>query len=153
MFNTIHTEYKNGKIVMNFDLADTSDFDIEILKNVMGVQFVKKVQEEIIKPTVFIPNEFELEENEGMFIDIYYKMEDVKYPHIEVKDGDKDFLTDDGEIGKNLFFVEKEDNTLSITFSSLVVLNQEGELESIFDYQDKKIQNLFESLVLKLIKE
>ena len=151
MLDIMTTTYKNEKIKTSFDLKNTKDLNIEELIDNINKSFVKKTIEEIIKPTVFIPNEFELVENEGMFIDVYYNMENVKYPNEYTEQLDKEYLTDDGEIGKNLFFIEMEDGVLNIEFTSLVILTEEDEIISIWEYKDGVILKMFKDLLNELI--
>ena len=151
MLDIMTTTYKNEKIKTSFDLKNTKDLNIEELIDNINKSFVKKTIEEIIKPTVFIPNEFELVENEGMFIDVYYNMENVKYPNEYTEQLDKEYLTDDGEIGKNLFFIEMEDGVLNIEFTSLVILTEEDEITSIWEYKDGVILKMFKDLLNELI--
>lgn len=151
MLDIMTTTYKNEKIKTSFDLKNTKDLNIEELIDNINKSFVKKTIEEIIKPTVFIPNEFELVENEGMFIDVYYNMENVKYPNEYTEQLDKEYLTDDGEIGKNLFFIEMEDGVLNIEFTSLVILTEEDEIISIWEYKDGVILKMFKDLLNDLI--
>ena len=151
MLDIMTTTYKNEKIKTSFDLKNTKDLNIEELIDNINKSFVKKTIEEIIKPTVFIPNEFELVENEGMFIDVYYNMENVKYPNEYTEQLDKEYLTDDGEIGKNLFFIEMEDGVLNIEFTSLVILTEEDEIISIWEYKDCVILKMFKDLLNDLI--
>lgn len=151
MLDIMTTTYKNEKIKTSFDLTNTKDLNTEELIDNINKSFVKKTIEEIIKPTVFIPNEFELVENEGMFIDVYYNMENVKYPNEYTEQLDKEYLTDDGEIGKNLFFIEMEDGVLNIEFTSLVILTEEDEITSIWEYKDGVILKMFKDLLNDLI--
>ena len=151
MLDIMTTTYKNEKIKTSFDLKNTKDLNIEELIDNINKSFVKKTIEEIIKPTVFIPNEFELVENEGMFIDVYYNMENVKYPNEYTEQLDKEYLTDDGEIGKNLFFIEMEDGVLNIEFTSLVILTEEDEIISIWEYKDGVILKMFKELLSSII--
>lgn len=151
MLDIMTTTYKNEKIKTSFDLTNTKDLNTEELIDNINKSFVKKTIEEIIKPTVFIPNEFELVENEGMFIDVYYNMENVKYPNEYTKQLDKEYLTDDGEIGKNLFFIEMEDGVLNIEFTSLVILTEEDEITSIWEYKDGVILKMFKELLSSII--
>ena len=151
MLDIMTTTYKNEKIKTSFDLNNIKDLNIDELIDNINKSFVKKTIEEIIKPTVFIPNEFELVENEGMFIDAYYNMEDVKYPNEYTKQLDKEYLTDDGEIGKNLFFIEMEDGVLNIEFTSLVILTEEDEIVSIWEYKNGAILKMFKELLSSII--
>lgn len=151
MLDIMTTTYKNEKIKTSFDLTNTKDLNTEELIDNINKSFVKKTIEEIIKPTVFIPSEFELVENEGMFIDVYYNMENVKYPNEYTEQLDKEYLTDDGEIGKNLFFIEMEDGVLNIEFTSLVILTEEDEIISIWEYKDGAILKMFKRLLSDLI--
>lgn len=151
MLDIMTTTYKNEKIKTSFDLTNTKDLNTEELIDNINKSFVKKTIEEIIKPTVFIPNEFELVENEGMFIDVYYNMENVKYPNEYTEQLDKEYLTDDGEIGKNLFFIEMEDGVLNIEFTSLVILTEEDEIVSIWEYKNGAILKMFKELLSSII--
>lgn len=147
----ITTAYENEKIKISFDLTSVKDLNIDELIDSINKHFVEKVMEEIITPSVFIPNDFVLKESEGIFIDVYYHLKDVKYPNEYVEKLDKEYLAGNGEIGKNLFFIEKENGVLNIEFTSLVVETVEGELVSMWEYKNGAILSVFKKLLNSLV--
>lgn len=147
MSNIVNSVYKNEEITTVFDLKNIKEFSIENLINNIEKEFRTITEKNNITPSVFVPNNFELTELEAGFIDVFYNIENVNYLDESIKEDDKKYLTNDAEVGKCLFFIEKEENLLSITFKSLIVRTENNEFVSIFEFSEGMIFNMLKDVL------
>lgn len=114
-------------------------------------KFLEELKEYTI-PTVFIPDNSEVDYSEANYIDLFYLPEHVDYPTTKLLEYEEEnYLTDDDEVGKNLFNIDIDGNKLKLSFISLIVLTEDNKKESIWEFKNGKIKELFIECVSDLI--
>lgn len=143
---------ENDEFNMKIKLVGNEFQNINDLIKDITDKFICSVDEKDL-PYIFIPYEAEITSDDDEFLNVFYLMEDTNYPNDKLMKEDKEYLTDDNEIGKNLFYINLEDNILSIRFKSLLALTEDNTKESIWDFEEGKIKRMFIELVSETVKE
>lgn len=125
---------------------------IEDLINDITFKF-KEIIKDINNSFTFIPKKGEIIYDEDNFIDLFYYPEFVNYPNEQLLKFEEDnYLNEDNEIGKNLFYAKIEDEKLILKFISLFVLTEDNNIELIWDFNEGEIKKIFIEFITNLIK-
>lgn len=159
---------------LNVEISESSThkykitFDYNKVKHLYDlgeiINAVDKVNPKSNNDCIFIPSKpynvefFSDFHDDSLFLDVFYDMKDVDYSEIlRQQEIDKeDYMTgvDDIfelEVGKTIFKVSSEDDSfLIIEFDSIWLLNENNEINSLWDYNDGYFKNRLEYMIARI---
>ena len=130
--------------------------EVENIENLID-DITNKFEEELKDykiPSTFIPKNCEIIYDEDNFVGVFYSPEYVDYPTTKLSEYEEEnYLTDDDEIGKNLFEADVTDGKLILEFISLLALTEDNTIKSIWEVNNGEIKKVFIEFITNLIED